>query len=191
MTKPWLEKWHVNPGETDCVEVPMDPDGINQDRFVVGSVPRACLAAAAPDLARDAILTEWSGVEDFVGDGGYECCPRCRGIAPHHAENRDAIADVKDGHNVVGHKPACPRDAVLSLLGLKTYEDRDAARGALAECGATCTVYVGRCFRPEAMVLRCELRVGHEDAVHTATLPKEAHESVGKLFHFTADERVK
>ena len=61
---------------------------------------------------------EWQGREDYVGDGGYDCCPQCRGIAPHHLDEgvTSAVPDVQDAIRrgiPVGHFPACELDALI------------------------------------------------------------------------------
>ena len=59
---------------------------------------------------------EWSGWEDWVGDGGYSCCPECRGgnVADEH---QDAIDDRALHPERFGHQPGCEWNAVLTFLG--------------------------------------------------------------------------
>ncbi len=81
----------------------------------------ALLASAerVAELAEVLIAVEWQGIEDYVGDGGYHCCPTCRGIAPEDATMSDAVADVALNKSVLGHKPDCALEAALRKAGVR------------------------------------------------------------------------
>jgi len=83
----------------------------------------------------DLLTTEWTGWVDYVGDGGYDCCPVCKGVAPDPDEDyyRDAREELAKGTNVLGHKPGCARDVLLTTAGLATQAQRDAKRAEIAK----------------------------------------------------------
>lgn len=77
------------------------------------------LQNTVPEFAEVLRSVEWRGRQDYVGDGGYDCCPKCEGIAPGQATLTDAKRDVDRGTNVVGHRPDCALDAALRRAGLR------------------------------------------------------------------------
>jgi hypothetical protein len=77
-------------------------------------------ALSAFTLARLVQAVEWKGYVDFVGDGGYACCPWCSGIAPDDADKADAMREVERGNAVVGHRPDCPASPVFDAIARAT-----------------------------------------------------------------------
>lgn len=91
-------------------------EGAGEDE---AAIARARLAAAAPEMARVLLAVEWQGCQDFVGDGGYRCCPTCRGVAPGEERLTDAVDDVSRGRTVLGHRSDCTLDASLWKAGVR------------------------------------------------------------------------
>jgi hypothetical protein len=67
----------------------------------------ARLTAERDAMARLLLKLEWAGRQDYVGDGGYECCPSCKGVSPDQTTMSDAVDDVARGRTVVGHRVDC------------------------------------------------------------------------------------
>jgi len=118
--KPWEENWIAEEGDviTSSGECIFDESDCGVASKAVHE-PRASLASAAPDMARVLLSLEWSGRLDYVGDGGYNCCPSCGGVAPEDAGSHDARHDVSRGRNVVGHRDDCAWDAALRKAGVR------------------------------------------------------------------------
>jgi hypothetical protein len=109
--KPWEETWNADPRDDEYVST-IGRVGLRGDG-------RAPLASAAPDMARVLLAVEWSGKVDYVGDGGYECCPSCCGVAPGFERLTDAVDDIARGRSVAGHKRDCVLDAALRKAGVR------------------------------------------------------------------------
>ena len=118
MKAPWLEDWRVDEdGELWINGVRPDPSDEESD------IARRHLAAAAPTLAQDALLTEWAGTRyDKPQMRAWRVCPSCGGNAP---ESNLPYAGL--------HLSNCGKDAALTALGLATQAEREAARKELAE----------------------------------------------------------
>lgn len=123
--KPWEESWAWDEEREGIFADTADEYGerckiVETDSQVYP--PRGLdrsLICAAPDMARVLLAIEWSGRQDFVGDGGYDCCPSCQGVAHDDAGCPDARDEIASGKNIVGHKPTCPLDAALRKAGVR------------------------------------------------------------------------
>jgi hypothetical protein len=79
----------------------------------------AQFAATVLDMARVLLAVEWSGRADYVGDGGYNRCPSCGGVAPDYEHFADAVDDIASGCTVAGHTNSCALDAALKKAGVR------------------------------------------------------------------------
>lgn len=93
----------------------VDVEQEHKDRNAAIIASAECVAA----LAQVLIAVEWQGVEDFVGDGGFDCCPSCRGVAPNHETRFDARNAIEKGETVAGHKTDCALAATLRKAGVR------------------------------------------------------------------------
>lgn len=112
--KPWEETWRVVKLPS-CDEWEVESDHVGM--LEMSDPAHVALASAAPDMARVLLAVEWCGRVDYVGDGGYRCCPACEGISPDEADCQDAHEDIARGRNVLGHKPACELVIALRKAG--------------------------------------------------------------------------
>jgi hypothetical protein len=76
-----------------------------------------------PDAIEVLEQIEWSGWVDWVGDGGYPCCPLCRGPKPLKEEDDHAGAfrDLQSSREVPGHLENCQ---LASLIMSKDMRPR-------------------------------------------------------------------
>lgn len=118
-----------------CVDIPDPVEFVDGCRYIscytaffYDDERSARLAAAAPALVRALLSMEWKGRVDWVGDGGWDCCPICDGVSPYDDVSVDAVREIERGMAVRGHKPECALDAALTAAGIATSEERDAAR---------------------------------------------------------------
>jgi hypothetical protein len=126
MTKPHEETWMATGEQVGWVDGPVPEFGDlrHAGEFVSPSSDdgehRAKLAAQAPVMARVLLKVERAGRTNYVGDGGYDCCSCCGGIAPGQSTMMDAVDDLKTGKTVVGHYGDCELANALRAAGVRT-----------------------------------------------------------------------